>query len=432
MSNRIQIKRSSVTAIPASLNPGELAYSNTSQVLYIGDTSGTVVVPIAGYRNPGILTANQAIVTNASSAVDHVIVGNVSFTGVNQTININGSVGTSGYVLVSNGSSNAYWTDPYNFPANTSQQYTWTNTQTFSNTVTFSTIITVNNEIYVGNSTVNVSINSTSFSGTANNSLNFDGLSPSTWQTYITSNSTTAYTNAVGAIYSNNGIFTGNNTFSGLYTNISGTANVATLAVTGSATIAGNLTVSGTVTSLNTTIVQISNNMIELADNQANGGVFSDLVDIGFYGVIGNTTSTYYSGFYRDHAASSNSNPVFKIFESNTQPGGTVSSTGYSLGTLEAYLQPYGAGGALVANSSAVSISSNSALSVTINANTLTLSTPLAATSGGTGLNTYTSGDILVANTGNTLSRLGIGTDGYVLQVSGSTVAWSYIDGGVF
>jgi len=106
-----------------------------------------------------------------------------------------------------------------------------------------------------------------------------------------------------------------------------------------------------------------------------------------------------------------------------------VSST---TGALQAYLYPYGLGGAFVANSTVVNITANGTLSATITANTLTLTTNLATTSGGTGQNAYSSGDLLVGNTANALTRLGIGTDGYVLQVNGTTVAWNTLDGGTF
>ena len=75
--NLIQIKRSAATATPASLNPGELAYSNTTQVLYVGSTDGASVVGIGGARNPGTLTANQALVANSSSAINQVQVGKI-------------------------------------------------------------------------------------------------------------------------------------------------------------------------------------------------------------------------------------------------------------------------------------------------------------------------------------------------------------------
>ena len=44
---------------------------------------------------------------------------------------------------------------------------------------------------------------------------------------------------------------------------------------------------------------------------------------------------------------------------------------------------------------------------------------------GGTGLTSYTTGDIIYASAGNTLDKLGIGTAGQVLTVSGGIVSWT-------
>lgn len=48
----------------------------------------------------------------------------------------------------------------------------------------------------------------------------------------------------------------------------------------------------------------------------------------------------------------------------------------------------------------------------------------LAATSGGTGINAYTQGDLIVGNTGNTLTKLSIGGQGAVLTSDGTTPSW--------
>ena len=48
----------------------------------------------------------------------------------------------------------------------------------------------------------------------------------------------------------------------------------------------------------------------------------------------------------------------------------------------------------------------------------------LATTSGGTGLNTYTTGDTVYASATNTLAKLPIGTTGQVLTVSGGLPSW--------
>ena len=139
--NIIQIKRAPSTAVPASLNPGELAYSNSVQVLYVGSTDGASVVPIGGFRAPGTTTANQAMVVNSSLGISQGIFGNVA---IANSISVNGSVGTAGYVLFSGGATtNAYWAGAGGLGVNTAAQYTWTNTQSFANTITFTSPVVV-------------------------------------------------------------------------------------------------------------------------------------------------------------------------------------------------------------------------------------------------------------------------------------------------
>lgn len=61
---------------------------------------------------------------------------------------------------------------------------------------------------------------------------------------------------------------------------------------------------------------------------------------------------------------------------------------------------------------------------------TLSLSTPVAATNGGTGVSTFTTGDILYSSATNTLSKLGIGSTGQVLTVAGGVPSWANAGGG--
>ncbi len=92
------------------------------------------------------------------------------------------------------------------------------------------------------------------------------------------------------------------------------------------------------------------------------------------------------------------------------------------------------------------SITSTSGSSFTVNSDgySVTLSTennklilkdnlnqdmPLKATSGGTGLTTYTTGDILYASSTNTLNKKTIGTDGYILTASSGVPTWSPLGG---
>jgi hypothetical protein len=55
---------------------------------------------------------------------------------------------------------------------------------------------------------------------------------------------------------------------------------------------------------------------------------------------------------------------------------------------------------------------------------TLGLSTPVATTNGGTGLSTFTTGDLVYASGADTLAKRSIGTTGQVLTVSGGVPVW--------
>jgi hypothetical protein len=61
---------------------------------------------------------------------------------------------------------------------------------------------------------------------------------------------------------------------------------------------------------------------------------------------------------------------------------------------------------------------------------TLSLSTPVSATNGGTAQTTYATGDLLFASATNTLSKRAIGTTGQILTVSGGVPTWAAPAGG--
>lgn len=192
----------------------------------------------------------------------------------------------------------------------------------------------------------------------------------------------------------------------------------------GNTTISGDLTVSGTLTTVDTINLTVTDSLIRLATEQADTATYTDALDIGFYGVYGNTSVTRYAGMARDSATGE-----FVLFVDGTvAPDNAGVATTGPLGTLYSYLKS----GGLVSNSTAVTLTANSTLAVNITANTITLSTPLATTSGGTGLNTYTSGDILVGNSSNLLSKLSLGGDGKILQSNGTALVYSDLDGGTF
>ncbi len=106
MANLIKIKRSAGTATPSTLAEGELAVSFLSGKLFVGNS--TAVIPIGGVHSPGTLTANQALVANATSEIDKVIVANL----VPSFIYANGAFGTDGQVLSSNSTGGVFWSAP--------------------------------------------------------------------------------------------------------------------------------------------------------------------------------------------------------------------------------------------------------------------------------------------------------------------------------
>jgi hypothetical protein len=158
--------------------------------------------------------------------------------------------------------------------------------------------------------------------------------------------------------------------------------------------LSGNLDINGTLTTVDTTNLSVTDSIISLARGQTTAST----LDIGFYGTFGNATTTSYSGLFRD--ATDN---VYKLFSGAIpEPTTTVDTANVNFA---------------LAN---------------LSINSLTLTSALAAIYGGTGQSTYAAGDLLVANTGNTLSKLSLGTDGKVLQSNGTAVIYADLDGGTF
>lgn len=140
MASTIRIKRSSVSGNPITLAAGELAYSaladsgsNGGDRLYIGigaETSGNAAnhFVIGGKfftdrldHTSGVLTANKALVADASSKLDNLKVDNLDLNGNTlSATNTNGSL-----VLASNGTGKININSLYNLPTadGTADQY---------------------------------------------------------------------------------------------------------------------------------------------------------------------------------------------------------------------------------------------------------------------------------------------------------------------
>jgi len=99
----ILIKRSFSTASPANLAAGELAYSYTSNNLFIGTADGTNALQIGGFKNftnitPGEYGSTTAIPVLRISA--NGLVTNVTTSAIASTLNISGDTGTDGINLL--------------------------------------------------------------------------------------------------------------------------------------------------------------------------------------------------------------------------------------------------------------------------------------------------------------------------------------------
>jgi hypothetical protein len=528
-----------------------------------GALANNEVMRITAGANVGIGNTNpnaKLQVTGTANISGDVAIGGITRFAANLVlgssgISANGNYGTTGQALLSNGSATYWGASLSTAGSNTQIQFNDSGSLGASAGFTFDK---TSNTITVGNSTVNSSINSTTFSGTSNNSTYLGGSSIGNIQGWISSNSSAAYSNAVSTLTTNNTVFTGNNSFGGTNTNftsnvtMSGTVtignnvlvsghiipsanvtydlgnttnafralyikgttiylgslslqdNSGSLAVTttiggapagatfanltsttntvtiGSASyfvangnfglgnsapadklsvngttnlggsvvitganivatsanlsvkdisISGNLTVSGTLTTIDTNNLQVKDSMIKLADQNT----VSDILDFGFYGVANTGGTTYYSGLFRDHGSSTATNPTFRLFTSTTEPTTTVSSPSY--GTLISYLQSGEGSGGLIANSTVVNITANATLSVALTANSLTLTSALAAIYGGTGQSSYSVGDLLYASGSTALSKLSVPgsvANGQVLQIVNNLPAYGTLDGGSF
>jgi len=88
MAQTIKIKRSTSTSAPTSLVAGELAYSDASDKLFIGQPSDNAVTAIGGKvyvdmldHTAGTLTASSAILVDASSKIDQLKTANLTIAG---------------------------------------------------------------------------------------------------------------------------------------------------------------------------------------------------------------------------------------------------------------------------------------------------------------------------------------------------------------
>jgi hypothetical protein len=454
---KIQVKRSVTNSTVTGLANGELAYTSNGTgtagqgLFYVGDPGGSSPIVIGGKYNFGTLTANQAIVTNATSYVDKILTANMTATNAAITVlYANGITGVAGNVLCTNASGGIYWGTVAAGGVTitigdglTSTQSPLTTSGTMSVNLASSaglqftsgalgikaangvTLTAGGLNVQAGNGVfVNaggVHVNTTWLSGQAANSASYvanSGIS-SAYIGTLTANSVTNCPNTaissayIGTLTANAATYWAgaNSVNSAQFVISSGalTHNTSGVVQLQDLTLTGNLTVSGVLTTIDTDNMKVKDNFVFLGDGISNTATFTDTIDTGIFVATGNTNSNYCSGFARIAASSTNTNPYFKLFSTVTVPNSTIVNTSASTGTLQSYLAPYGVGGAFVVNSSAMAFTANSTVSLSLTANTFSL----------------TAGGLAVTS-------LAAGTDGQVLTMNNTTVAWGALDGGTF
>jgi len=323
MANQIQIKRSTTNANPIGLANGELAYTSNGDQLFIGSPNGSIVA-IGGARFPGVLTANQALVTNTSGFIDQIKV----LTANVRAVYANGSLGSAGQLLATNGA-NVYWYTPLPGVAGSNTQIQFNDSISLNASAGF-TFDKTTNTVGIGAGTVNA----TNYSGTANNANNLGGAAAS------------VYVNTSGnfTVGGNLNLTAANNYFSqGLYIGANVTVNTTSHFV-GNATVntnmsAGQIAISGA--TINATIYTGTANNANNLGGASSGsyvntsGNYTVAGNINFTGANNQFTNVYASGLVvganvvvNTTQITAGNNSVYTTINSTAVNTGTFNTTG--------------------------------------------------------------------------------------------------------
>ena len=268
----IQLKYSTVTATPTSLNVAEPAYSYSSNTLFIGSPAGTGSIAIGG----------QFYLDKFQRGYDHA---NAAFNAANTGAQAQ---------LAFNHANSAFDTANGSVAVNLTQNTNITNAQNTGDAA-FLKANSATNSALSAFAQANAAFDKANTAATDITSLQGVNLTQNT-------NITTAQNSADAAfIRANNSI----------NANTGGT-------ITGSLTITGNLTVQGNTTFVDTEVLTVEDSLIKLANNNT-----TDAIDIGFYGQYGDS-GTKYTGLARN--AGTNNFFLFKGL--TTDPAGNTLASG--------------------------------------------------------------------------------------------------------
>ena len=428
----IQLKFSTATATPTTLNVAEPAYSYVSNTLFIGSPDSTGSIAIGGkfYLDQQQIifnTANAAFIAanTGSAAAAAFNQANAAFITANSAgVYANGAFVAANAAQVTATSAGVYANGA--FVAANAAQVTATSAGIYANGAfakanTQDAInLTQNNSITAAFAAANAA---TATDTTQNNSI-----------TAAFSAANTAQVTATSAGVYANGAFVAANTAQNSATaafiraNNSISANAGGT-ITGSLVVTGNLTVQGNTTFVDTEILSVEDSLIKLANNNT-----ADTLDIGFYGQY-NSTGTKYAGLARN-AASDN----FFLFKGltadpagNTLASGSVTAANAAtlIANVSAYsvtiggqnIQTYTDNAYNTANAAFAKANTEDAINLTQN-NSITAAFSAANTSQvtATSAGVYANGAFLAANTAQvTATSAGVYANGAFAAANAAT-----------
>jgi len=323
----IQLKYSDVTSEPNSLANGEVAYSNSSNKLWVGQSNG-VVAAIGGKYYTALVDAATSANT-ASAIVKRDADGN--FTAATITANVTGNATTATQWKTARTlgvSGDATGTMSVNGTSDQNISLVLANTAvtagTYGGTTQIPTFVVDSKGRLTSAGNVAVAtgasfLNAAADTGTANIALSSDTLTI-TGRDGIDTLAVDA--NNTILIDVDNTVLrtTGNQTKVGDLT-------VTNLGVT------GNLTVAGTYVTQDVANVSTEDPLIQLAANNT-----ANIVDIGLFGEANTGSSTIYTALFRDAT-----DGKYKLLTDGTElPTSTVNVTAFSTATLVADLETSG------------------------------------------------------------------------------------------